>query len=202
MPMLLHVGCGSARKADTTPGFAGPAWTELRLDIDPSVQPDVVGSMTDMGAVADASADAVFSSHNLEHLYSFEVPAALQEFRRVLKADGFAVVTCPDLQSVAALVAEDKLLEAAYQSPQGSISAIDMIYGHRAAMARGALHMAHRCGFTRRVLGAVLLQAGFANVVVVRRPEHFDLWALATQDRRRRSDLQALAQAHFPVTLA
>jgi len=71
------------------------------LDIDPSVAPDIVGTMTDMSAVATASIDAIFSSHNIEHLYPHEVPIALAEFLRVLKDDGFAVVTCPDLRSQA-----------------------------------------------------------------------------------------------------
>lgn len=65
-------------------------WTENRLDIDPAVQPDVTGTMTDMASVASASVDAVFSSHNIEHLYPYEVPPSLAEFRRVLRDDGFA----------------------------------------------------------------------------------------------------------------
>ena len=55
MPTLLHVGCGPKRKDRTTAGFNQPQWRELRLDIDVSVKPDVVGTMTDMRAVADAS---------------------------------------------------------------------------------------------------------------------------------------------------
>ena len=109
-----------------------------RLDIDPAVQPDVIGTMTDMAAVASESVDAIFSSHNIEHLYPHEVPLALKEFLRVLKPDGFFVVTCPDLQSVCALVAQGKLTEAAYQSPAGPIAAIDILYGH-APPWRGAI---------------------------------------------------------------
>ena len=66
MPTFLHVGCGAKHKDQTTRGFNTPEWHELRLDIDPSVAPDVVGTMTDMAAVADASVDAIFSSHNLD----------------------------------------------------------------------------------------------------------------------------------------
>jgi len=156
MPTLLHVGCGPKRKDRTTAGFNTPDWTEIRLDIDPAVRPDVTGTMTDMSAVASASVDAVFSSHNIEHLYPHEVPLALAEFRRVLRDDGYAVITCPDLQSVAALVAQDRLTEPAYVSPAGPIAPLDILYGHRAAMQRGNLFMAHRCGFTRKVLDATL----------------------------------------------
>jgi ubiquinone/menaquinone biosynthesis C-methylase UbiE len=55
--------------------------------------------MTDMSAVADASVDAIFSSHNIEHLYPHEVPVALGEFLRVLKPDGFAIITWGTLQA-------------------------------------------------------------------------------------------------------
>ncbi|WP_223306848.1 class I SAM-dependent methyltransferase [Acidithiobacillus ferrivorans] len=161
---FLHVGCGPARKEQAGSGFRGEEWQELRLDIDPSVQPDIVGTMTDMSAVADASVDAVYSSHNIEHLYPHEVPLALAEFRRVLKDDGFVVLTCPDLQSVAALVAEDKLTEPAYVSPAGPIAPLDILYGLRSAMAAGNLYMAHRCGFTMRVLMGTLQAAGFKSV--------------------------------------
>jgi predicted SAM-dependent methyltransferase len=150
MKTFLHVGCGPKRKEQTTAGFAD--WSELRFDIDESVQPDLVGTMTDMSSVSSESVDAVFSSHNIEHLYPHEVPVALSEFLRVLKPDGFAVITCPDLQAVCALVAEDKLTEPAYTSPAGPITPLDILYGHRPPMARGNLYMAHRCGFTEKVL--------------------------------------------------
>ena len=197
MPTLLHVGCGPKRKDRTTAGFNTPDWTEIRLDIDPAVQPDVTGTMTDMSAVASASVDAVFSSHNIEHLYPHEVPLALAEFRRVLRDDGYAVITCPDLQSVAALVAQDKLTEPAYVSPAGPIAPLDIIYGHRAAMQRGNLFMAHRCGFTRKVLDATLRAAGFQSVVSLARPKSFDLWALASKSARDEATLRALAKLHF-----
>ena len=55
--------------------------------------------MTDMSAVETGSMDALFSSHNVEHLYPHEVPVAFVEFHRVLNDDGFAIITGPDLQS-------------------------------------------------------------------------------------------------------
>lgn len=131
MKTFLHIGCGPQRKESTTRGFNSDEWHELRLDIDENVQPDIVGTMTDMSRVPDESVDALFSSHNIEHLYPHEVPVALTEFLRVLKPEGFAVITCPDLKSVCALVAEDKLTEPAYQSEAGPIAPLDILYGHR-----------------------------------------------------------------------
>jgi predicted SAM-dependent methyltransferase len=199
MKTFLHIGCGPKRKDRTTRGFNTDTWTELRFDIDESVKPDLVGTMTDMSAVADASVDAIFSSHNIEHLYPHEVPLALKEFMRVLKPDGFLVVTCPDLQSVCQLVAEDKLTDAAYTSPAGPIAPLDILYGHRPAMARGNLYMAHRCGFTQKVLGGTLHSAGFAKVAINRRAHpSYDLWAIATKAAMDDAELRALAAEHFP----
>ncbi len=198
MHTFLHVGCGPKHKDRTTPGFNTAEWKELRLDIDESVAPDIVGTMTDMSAVDTASVDAVFSSHNIEHLYPHEVPQALGEFKRVLRPGGFVVITCPDLQSVCALVAEDKLTDTAYVSPAGPIAPIDILYGHRAPMARGNLYMAHRCGFTEKVLRGSLFNAGFKRAATLRRASSFDLWALATLDELDGDTLTALARKHFP----
>ncbi|SMP82757.1 Methyltransferase domain-containing protein [Desulfonatronum zhilinae] len=114
-----HIGCGPKHKDQITKAFNTPDWHEVRLDIDACVSPDIIGTITDMTNVADASMDAIFSSHNIEHLYPHEVPKALAEFNRVLKPDGFLVVTCPDLQSVCTLIAENKLTEPAYTTPAG-----------------------------------------------------------------------------------
>ncbi len=200
MPILLHVGCGSKRKNQTTRGFNKDEWQEVRLDIDASVNPDIIGTMTDMSALADASIDAIFSSHNIEHLYPHEIPTALKEFLRVLRPDGFIVITCPDLQEVCRLVAEDRLLEPAYSSPAGPISPIDILYGFRSSIAKGNLYMAHRCGFTQSVLAKTLHATGFSSVACKRRKHpHYDLYAVATKDDMNQTDLQKLALQHFPT---
>ncbi len=201
MKTFLHIGCGPKRKDKTTRGFATDLWQEIRLDIDASVSPDIIGTMTDMSAVPSASVDAIFSSHNIEHLYPHEVPVALAEFKRVLKPDGFAVITCPDLKSVCALIAEDKLTDTAYTSPGGPIAPLDILYGHRPAMARGNLFMAHRCGFTERVLSGTLQSAGFATVGTLARGRapFFDLWAIASVSTRSEDEMRQLAGEHFPL---
>lgn len=170
MNTFIHVGCGPKRKQQTTRGFNTPEWSEVRLDIDLSVQPDVQGTMTDMAAVATGSMTALYSSHNIEHLsltrYLWHSGSLCGCF-----ADGFVVLTCPDLQSVCALVAEGKLTEATYSSPAGPIQP----YSVRPppAMANGNLYMAHRCGFTEKVLIGTLQAAGFTAVVSRRRPAPF-----------------------------
>jgi SAM-dependent methyltransferase len=200
---FLHVGCGPVRVdpvtqlAQQVKGFASPQWQELRLDINPEVAPDVLGTMTDMAAVDTGSVDAVYSSHNIEHLYPHEVLLALAEFKRVLRPDGFVVITCPDLQSVCALVADDKLTEAAYTAEVGPIAPLDILYGLRSATASGNLYMAHRCGFTLKVLLGVLQQSGFSKLLGRRRPRQFDLWVLACVADLDDLALKAMAREYF-----
>lgn len=193
---FLHVGCGPKR-SDQTP-FANLDWTEIRLDINPDVQPDLIGTMTDMAAVETGSMDAVFSSHNIEHLYPDEVPVALAEFLRVLKPSGFALITCPDLRSICTLVANDLLTETAYLSGAGPIAPIDMLFGHRASLQAGNRFMAHRCGFTAKVLSGTLQAAGFLGVASIARPAVFDLWALATKNECDEDSLRQAAARLFP----
>lgn len=199
MKTFLHIGCGPKFKDATTAEFARDTWTELRFDIDETVNPDIVGTMLDMSRVPDASVDAIFSSHNIEHLYPHEVPLALAEFKRVLKPDGYAVITCPDLRAVCALVADDKLTEPAYESSAGPIAPIDVLYGHRPAMQAGNLFMAHRCGFTQRVLCATLESSGFVTHASKRRGHPFyDLWVVATIHVTGEKVMRELAGMHFP----
>lgn len=201
MKSFLHVGCGQKRKDRTTKGFNTSEWTEIRLDIDPAAEPDVIGTMTNMQDVASESVDAIYSSHNIEHLYAHEVPLAFAEFLRVLKPDGFFVVTCPDLQSVCKLVAEDKLTEAAYNSPAGPIAPIDILFGLRSSMAQGNLYMAHRCGFTQKVLSGTLQSCGFKSVATMARGRapFFDLWAVASKCESSEEQMRELANLHFPM---
>ncbi len=136
MKIFLHVGCGGNYKSSCL-GFNNDNWKEIRLDINKNVNPDIVGTLTDMKSVETGSVDAVYSKHNIEHIFPHEVPIALREFYRVLKEDGMVSISCPDLQSVCEAVAEGGLLEPIYNSPGGPISPIDVLYGHRRSIARG-----------------------------------------------------------------
>ena len=147
-----------------TQGFDARSWEEVRLDINPKVNPDIIGSMTDMSAVQTGSVDAVYSSHNIEHLYAHEVPLALSEFRRVLKPEGYAIIRCPDIQQVAEMVAQGKLLDTAYTSPAGPITPLDIMYGHRSSIAQGNTYMAHKTAFTLETLKQACMDAGFGMV--------------------------------------
>jgi SAM-dependent methyltransferase len=174
---VLHVGCGPKSVTGLHEIFRTGEWQEVRLDIDPGVQPDIVSSITSMPEVLSDSFDAVWSSHNLEHLFAHEVPLALREFHRVLKGNGLALLTMPDLQRAAEFLAQGKFEETLYESPAGPIAAIDICFGLRTAIARGNHFMAHKTGFSAPSLGQKLVACGFHNVQVQRR--NLELWAIA-----------------------
>jgi predicted SAM-dependent methyltransferase len=180
---VLTVGCGYPARQKLHRHFHGSEWREIRLDLDPAVHPDIVCSITDMRPVVGNTVDAIWSSHNLEHLQRHEVPQALAEFIRVLKPNGLLLLTLPDLQQVAQLVVEDRLEDQAYHSSSGPITPLDMIFGHTASLAHGNPFMAHRTGFTARTLNKALVEAGFVEVSL-RAGTAFDLWATAHKPGR------------------
>lgn len=192
--LFLHVGCGRARADRLPPCFREPGWREIRLDIDPEVGPDIVASMTDMAKVPDGAFDAVWSSHNLEHLNSFEVPLALNEFVRVLKPDGFALINLPDLRAIARYILADNLNNPMYCAEVGIITPLDVLFGHQRSLQNGHHYMAHRTGFTASTLGQFLLDAGFAEVRVTE-GRSWDLWALALKPDSPLSLLDEVAGA-------
>ena len=197
MKKFLHVGCGPQYK-NGLKGFSSDDWQEIRFDIDPNVNPDIQGTLTDMTLVASESVDAIFSSHNIEHVFPHEVPLAIAEFHRVLKSQGIVVVTCPDLQVVCEAVAQDKLLEPLYESPAGPISPIDILYGHRRYIQEGNHYMAHKCGFTYSALGSVFLSAGFKEIFGGRRTASFDLWLVAFKADTTPEQAKAIAATFLP----
>ncbi len=187
---MLDVGAGGQNEARVHPIFSG--WSVVRLDINPAVKPDIIGTVTDLrGKVADASFDAVWSSHNIEHLYEHEVHLALREFKRILKPDGFAFITCPDLEQIAKFVTGGEIERTIYQSPAGPITVLDMLYGHTASISRGNTYMAHRTGFTVARMGATLLRAHFTESWVAAGPK-IDLWAIAMMPDVDKASLKKL----------
>lgn len=177
---VLHVGCGQKRKDQMPKMFHGDDWQEIRLDIAPEAKPDIVADIMDMHPVAEGSVEAVFSSHNIEHVYIYQVQQVLKEFHRVVRVGGFALITCPDLQSIAFALAQGNLEGKLYDSPAGVITPLDIFYGHTASIARGEHYMAHKCGFTAETLGKRMQLAGFRDIVV-ERDTGFNLWARGTK---------------------
>lgn len=193
--MVLNAGCG-AGEGDNLPAYF-ESWRQIRIDINPLAEPDLIASVADLSAIPDCSVDAIWSAHCIEHLFAHEVPLALAEFRRVLTEAGFACIIVPDLQSIAGWVAEDRLHEPIYHSASGPVTAHDMLWGFGPAIAQGQVAMAHRCGFTPTLFLEHLNAAGFPEIVL-RRRSNLELAALvlsqaAESSARRETLMLALA---------
>jgi SAM-dependent methyltransferase len=193
MKTFLHVGCGPQNKSQIK-GFNNDSWKEIRFDIDEKVNPDIVGTLLDMSAVETGSVDAIYSSHNIEHVFPHEVPIVLREFHRVLKDDGMVVLRCPDLQSVCEAVVDDKLLQPLYESPAGPISPIDILYGHRQFIARGNEYMAHKGGFTYSVLNDAFIEAGFKMNYGGRNPDRWELFIISFKQEKLQEEINTIAK--------
>lgn len=192
--MLVNLGSGP-RESSFLPDYFRQ-WKQLWVDIDPSVEPDIVADLTDLSLIPDNHADAVWASHCIEHLYEHQVMTALTEFRRVVRDDGFVCVIVPDLQAVANYVAADRMNEPIYDSPAGPITPHDIFFGFGPAIASGHTAMAHRCGFTPGALQRCFEQLPFGEVVLRRRDESLELVALArVTPPRGEEDREALFAA-------
>ena len=191
--VLVNVGCGALGSSRLPTYF--DSWRQLRVDIDASVQPDIIADLTDLSPIPDASADAVWAAHCVEHLYEHQVSLALTEFRRVLRADGFVCMIVPDLQTVAQYVTADRLHEPLYVSSAGPVTPHDILFGFGAAIASGRTSMAHRCGFTPGMLQRCFRQVSFGEVLLRRRSTEFELVAVAraapAKDEAERAALMA-----------
>lgn len=138
MKRVLHVGCG---RQPISEAFDG--WEEVRMDIDPDCEPDIVASLTDMGNIGEF--DAVYGSHVLEHFAPHEGAKVMQECLRVLKYGGYCVMIVPNLRGVL------PTREPLYDSPAGPINGLDMYYGKESMVAENP-YMAHKTGFVPETL--------------------------------------------------
>jgi predicted SAM-dependent methyltransferase len=155
-PMRLHIGGLEVREG----------WRILNAQPGPAV--DYVGDCTDLSRFPDASVEAIYASHVLEHLgYQRDLPRALREFRRVLMPGGVAMIAVPDLENLCRL-----FLDPRVDPGQERFEVMRMMFG-------GQLDEFdfHRVGLTFEFLGSFLRQAGFSSV---ERVDDFGLFADAS----------------------
>lgn len=174
-------------------------WEEIRVDLNPDVEPDVVADARDL-PFEDASLDAVVCLACLEHLPEAHAGEALWEFHRVLCDNGQLIVAVPDLEIAARLIVEGKGLEVLYESDAGPVRALDMVYGHQ-RMAATNHFMAHQTGFTSQSLALWLWETGFDGKID---RTDADLWAYVTKVKPHQKERDAIGHLYCesaePVT--
>ena len=193
MKRVLNVG-GNSKAIPLPPVFRG--WENVLLDIDPRAAPDVLCDARELTRLAGGAYDAVYCSHNLEHYYRHEVPKVLAGFRHVLKDEGFANLRVPDMEELMRATVHNGLDidDVLYQSPAGPITVRDVIYGYGPEIERsGNDFFAHKTGFTRKSLHAVLQACGFPYAYLDAR--NFEVMAVAF---KREPDEQARRALGLP----
>jgi hypothetical protein len=164
MKRVLNVGGGN-KGIPLPPAYQG--WEHVLLDIDPKGGPDLVCDARELTTLPPGQYDAVYCSHNLEHYYRHDVPRVLAGFRHVLKEDGFAEIRVPDLADLMQTVVRRGLDvdDFLYESPAGPITVRDVLYGYGVEIERsGNDFWAHKTGFTKKSLTAMLVRCGFPIV--------------------------------------
>lgn len=161
---VLNVGGGPSRVLPER--YSG--WSQDLLDIDPAVKPDVCCDAKQMSVLDPQIYDAVYCSHNLEHFHQHEVPVVLAGFMHVLKPGGSVDISVPNVMDAFKQMLGRSLdiNDVYYRVPAGPIRFHDVLYGWNAAMSRGNLFYAHKCGFSALSLDETVRSAGFAEVRV------------------------------------
>ena len=127
-------------------------WTQVWLDIDPAVNPDVLCDARELLSLTGNTYDAIYCSHNLEHYYRHDVKKVLAGFYHVLKKDGFVHIRVPDMAAVMRTFVENDMdiNDVLYESPAGPITIQDVMYGWGKEIERsGNDFFAHKTGLLR-----------------------------------------------------
>lgn len=132
-----------------------PGWKIL--NVRPGATVDFVGHCSDLRQFDDASVADIYASHVIEHLgFKHELPAAVNEFSRILVPGGMLRIGVPDLAVLCSLYVDPQ------SNAEDRYQIMRMIYG-------GQLNAAdfHHAGFDEESLTARLQKAGFVDVVRV-----------------------------------
>jgi len=142
-PLLLHLGSGAHRL---------PGWVNVDLV---GMGPDLRWDLTRRLPFPDASAQAVFVEHVLEHFPLVTVLDLLREFRRVLAPGGIVRAGVPDFGRYAESYAGDRaFLERQRPGrPTPLLALAEVAHGH-----------GHRSLWDAETLDRVLTDSGFDDV--------------------------------------
>lgn len=161
---LLNIGAGP-RGIPILPHYHD--WDVVRLDIEPTNEPDLLMDAMDLDTLPAGQFDAAYASHLLEHIYVFDLARFLAGVRHVLTADGFAEFRVPNALRACRLAVEANSLSAfCYKVTTAHVTAWDMLYGYLPYQERYGEPMVHRNAFDPARLVSTLEGHGFPLVHV------------------------------------
>ena len=160
--VVVDLGCGDAQ-------FYIPEGNPIRVDIDPTVKPDVVADVRFL-PFEDCFADTVYASHVLEHISFHETVSTLKEWIRILKIEGKLKIVLPNMKWAAKRIMEggtkdemDRAMWFYYSAQKGDL--------------RTAYNDIHRAGFTAQSIKELLSQLStLTNIEVFTTEGNFGNW--------------------------
>jgi len=163
---ILNVGFGGIKLKNSIFTDDLPLYREITLDKNPKCCPDLNIDVNNLSHIPNQYVDIVYMSHVLEHIHFFEVPSLIKELLRITKTNGFVRVITPNLKFVSNSLMTGNLLDTMYESSGGPISAMDILFGHRAASFRDDNNfMIHKCGFTEEVFEDTVTEDASDSIV-------------------------------------
>ncbi len=143
-PLRLHIGGKEPH----------PDWKIF--DIEPRPEVDFVGDASNLSQFPDQSVSCIYSSHVLEHFYygiNNELQNVLEEWYRVLKANGQLYISVPDLQTLCWLYTNPNLM------PLERFQLMRIMFGGQINQ-----YDIHKVGFDFNILAMYLNEAGFTEI--------------------------------------
>ena len=180
---VLNVGGGN-KNIKLPVEYTG--WEHTLLDINPEVEGvDIVADAVSM-PINGERFDSVYCSHNLEHYKSEDIPKVLENFKRVLKPDGFVCIKVPDIEALDKKIEVENLTPESFlhESPTGSLTVKDVKEGFQKEIEAGNEWYRHRTSFTRELLESIISEAGFDRVEI-NKNNPLELVAIAYSNRKR-----------------
>lgn len=140
-PVRIHLGSGDKH---------WPGW----LNVDSCEGAYISSDVRKLECFGNEYADEIQAIHLFEHLYRWEAPAVLVEWKRVLKPGGLLVLELPSFEKImkqfAAGVRDERMIR----------------WGLFGDPGYGSVEMTHKWSWTHSELAAELQIAGFENVQV------------------------------------
>ena len=174
-------------------------WQHILLDIDKSVNPDVICDARELKSLEPAGFDAVYCANMLEHVYHHEVLMVLEGIHHILKQDGFLIVRVPNLKNVFQEMLSKNLefTDVLYEAACGPILVGDVIWGYHVQIQKSKNdYFAHKYGFSEASLRKFLVQSGFFMIAGLN-SSRYDIGLVAFKQQPTKFHEQ-LFQVKFP----
>ena len=164
--VVLDLGSGE-------PNYSIIEGKPIRVDIDPTVKPDVVADVRWL-PFDDCFADQINASHCLEHISFRETVTTLKEWVRTLKIGGKLCIIVPNLK----WAARNIMNGTAENDEEFSKRTMFFFYSGQEGDLRSAYNDVHRAGFTPQSMKSILSQLGTLKDIEIHTTEgQFGSWA-------------------------